>query len=304
MAGTGSCEGLLATWAQANPAHALALVIAALVVNDSKLKKTRKSSGTVKIERKKSALLNQSLLEFLSDTLFFQTMETNRKAELLFLVSEALQATDPNMFVTMLVHEADMTLSDRDLQIMQSSILVAVHSHVFRKFKVHSAWSEGRINDLENTLVSGAFDVEFCLDAESIHCTRYTQVHAWFLDTVILPFVQMWIRVTGSNIMMHPLCLAIHRLGRTYEMLSDETVVTCLQSDPVRSATRRASSLQQGTVEPSQYWLTTLENKERSPVPGEPAIVLSVCKMYGIAGMETLFLDDCQPPTSTRATIC
>ena len=298
MSGSGSCEGHLATWARANPAHALALVIAALVVNNSKLRKRKSSS--VKVERTKSAILNQSLLEFLSNTLFFQNMESGRKAQLLSLVRETLRATDPNMFNAMLVHEDDMMLADSDLQIMQSSILVAMHSHVFRKFKVHWAWSEGRIRDLENTLASSMFDFAFALDAKRIHCNEYKQVHGWFLDTEILPFVQMWVRVTGNNIKAHPLCLAIHRLGRTYEMLSDETAVNCVQSAPVRNATHQASLLQQqGTVESKRR---LQDNEERSPVPGDAAIVLSVCKMYGIAGMETLFLDDCPPRTRTRAT--
>ena len=290
ISGSGPGGGLLADWASENPGYALALIIAAMVSNDACMAKAAagKAKNRSTDRNKKSKRLNESLIDFLSCTMFFRGMATNVRVELLTRVMETLSATDPEMLKHMLDNEKEMALADRDVLIMQATLLVATYSHVFRKFKVHYQWCKYRVEALHGQPMSAPFKIKFSLVENDLKMAHYAQAHSWFIGKVIAPFLQMWVRLTGNDSSKNVLCLAVQRMARTYDMLCDTTVIDCTQTVPVRAVlTRQASSKPVG--EEDNAWQLFLDDSERSPVPADPVAVLSVCKMYGISSMKVLF---------------
>ena len=306
MSGTDSPDGgLLARWTTENPRLALALVISAMVSNDAGIAKTgatvrtmrksgemRKSGGSRR--HRKSFHLNESLMEFLSCTMFFRTMEPDFRVELLARVRETLSATDSQMPQLMLDNEKEMELADRDMFIMQATLLVATYSHVFRKFKVHFQWCRNRVEALKGAPMSSPFKTSFDLGEGDLKSRHFAQSQSLFLRNVIAPFLQMWLRLMtgnesplGSNV----LCLAVQRLARTYDMLCDTKIVDSTKSDPAR----RWLSSQASWMPPGAAFEAAcqsyLDNNEGSTGSADPHAVLSVCEMYGISSSQVLNTD-------------
>ena len=303
VSGTGPDGGLLAQWATENPSCALALVISAMVSNGTGIAKAvagkpsrRKSS--LDSRRRRSFHLNEALVEFLSYTMFFREMEPDVRVKLLTRVKETLAATDPEMPKLMLDHEKEMELADRDVLIMQATLLVAMYSHVFRKFKVHFEWCRSRVEALTGAPMSSAPSrkASFALVEDDLKMKHYAQAHSWLLGKVLAPFLQMWVRLTGNDSSINVLCIAVQRLAGTYDMFCEDTNV------PHSSRSVPVVDLSTPQEEAETSWQLYLDNSERSQsVPADPAAVLSVCEMYGISSMQVLFASSKSSCSKSRA---
>ena len=288
ISGTGPDGGLLAPWATENPSFAMALVISAMVSNDAGIAKTvarktsNRDSDPRSLRNTRSFHLNKSLIKFLSCTAFFQEMDPDVRFELLTRVKETLSATDPAMLKFMLDNEKAMELSNRNILVMQATLLVATYSHVFRKFKVHCQWCRFRIEALTGQpMPAQRFEMSFAMFEDDSMMRQYAQAHSWFLGKVMSPFLDMWVRLTGNEASTNVLCRAVQRLAGTYDMLCDNAnSPEDTQSSPVFDV-----SMPQGAETSGKLYDLDC-NRERSSVPAsDPVAVPSVCEIYGISSI-------------------
>mmetsp|Transcript_10482 Transcript_10482/g.18989 ORF Transcript_10482/g.18989 Transcript_10482/m.18989 type:complete len:204 (-) Transcript_10482:1291-1902(-) len=86
------------------------------------------------------------------------------------------------------------------MTLLQTSLFLAGHSHIFRKFNIHVQWCGERVATLQNTFVldQAGKRTEFAFFPASEKSARFAGLQIWFLSNVMLDFVTAWIEATRT----------------------------------------------------------------------------------------------------------
>mmetsp|Transcript_35861 Transcript_35861/g.64038 ORF Transcript_35861/g.64038 Transcript_35861/m.64038 type:complete len:517 (-) Transcript_35861:586-2136(-) len=136
---------------------------------------------------------------FMLRSAYVRSFPEGKRAALLQLVKKLYSVTDTSKFQELLNGERLfplLTLDDRDVFLLQTTLLVASNSHLFRRFDEHTAWCKKRVADLQRQVVCPNGDSVFAFDSPD--SVRFAKSHYWVLQYIMVPFLEMWARITAA----------------------------------------------------------------------------------------------------------
>lgn len=259
-----------------------------------------KSSFTTNLRETAAVAQARAICVLLSRTAYFKTLPEKSGTRLLELVSEISHVADPNMLEIMLRNETLMQQSGRsERHLLQATLVVASHSHLFRKFKDdHLAWCANRATNLQNSAVTSDELTPFAFTPGDCHfaSVRFSTSQVWTIENVMLPFTCLWARMVGGS-RPKELCMAVARMARTYEMTYK---APCMQSSagpggnallhssvPIRQFKSDAPPVEKMILSGDVKCPFVDRCKGSVPLPEDVPGMLSVCRMYNV-NAETL----------------
>ena len=282
-------QGVLAAFRCDHPRHCLALYLAALIfqlpqLSDHVTDRARNSIAG-RNSRKKTDAQMERVLTFLTESALFACVPREDKAEIVHLVTGSLRALDPEAFKELQCRELTDFGTDPAYLTMQATMVVASFNHVFRKFRVHSSWCQSRVEELQGKTVSATMKAVFAFSSKDITHSRYAKAHAWFVDRVLTPFTDLWLRLLVGTPEAHPLLQQVKRVSKTYGMMTDTRTVIATSSTPVRE--RCAALATKGDVRAS---ILSDDGSSHELLHSDMDAVMSICQIYGFVNLEELYV--------------
>jgi len=200
---------------------------------DGRGKRPQRASDTV--ERRLTVTKSQALAvrHVLAGSSYFRGLPEAESTRLLDAVAEISRVSDPNLFKQMLNNEKIMCLSAQpDTHLLQATLMVAKNSHILRTFTVHQSWCEYTLEKSQQSVVVASANVSHAFDFSPADGSsrRFARCHAWVIDNIMLPFLEMWARMAGGD-QSQRLCLAAARTARTYDLAACTTTTATSVTD-------------------------------------------------------------------------
>jgi hypothetical protein len=302
--------GALHRLSRDKPQFILAVCLAALtydvpglakpVKNASKLS-TNTGTATVGLlaRRRTTAQGQATAKQFLLSTAYVQAWPEAERAELLSIVGQLNEVSSPTTFGKILNQQIIVLLADRDLFLLQTTLVVASHSHIMRKFQTHLTWCEQMFRKLEGLPISIDGETDFCFGVEEAETPspRFAESQNWVILHIILPFVRMWAQAAEVP-EAQALSRKVERLAGTYDMMRVRQVadIDAMRANIQSTVPVRKSNEDMGTTKPGKDsdLLASCPlvngNKKQIEIPYDSMGMLSVCKMYNINVDELLYV--------------
>lgn len=270
-----------------------------LVKNASKLTTNTGTASVGLLGRRRTTAQGQAVKQFLLSTAYVQAWPEAERAELLSLVGQLNEISSPTTFGKIMNQQVVMLLANRDLFLLQTTLLVASYSHLTRKFKTHLAWCEQMFVKMEGLPISVDGETDFCFGVEEADSPsqRFAESQNWVILHIILPFVRMWAQIAEVP-EAQALSRKVERLAGTYDMMCVRQVadIDAIRANihstvPVRKLIEDLS-----TTKPGKYSDVLAScplvngNEKQIEIPYDSMGMLSVCKMYNINVDELLYV--------------
>eukprot|EP00873_Tetraselmis_striata_P027121 jgi/Tetstr1/447385/TSEL_034821.t1 len=189
--------GGLARLRAQQPVAVVALCLSALTYDATRLSKPVKRGSTASftarsasVSRHRSTAQGQVVRQFLLSTAYVRAWPEAERSRLLSLVGQINGAVgNPATLGNMLENEPLLLMSDHDLLLLQTTLMVASNSHILRTFKTQTVWCDLMFEKLRGTSVSLDEEAKFCFSPGDAASQRFARSHSWVLRHVVLPFV-------------------------------------------------------------------------------------------------------------------
>jgi len=270
------------------------------VKNASKLS-TNTGTATVGLlaRRRTTAQGQATAKQFLLSTAYVQAWPEAERAELLSIVGQLNEVSSPTTFGKILNQQVVLLLADRDLFLLQTTLVVASHSHIMRKFQTHLAWCEQMFRKLEGLPISVDGETDFCFGVEEAETPsqRFAESQNWVILHIILPFVRMWAQIAEVP-EAQALSRKVERLAGTYDMMCVRQVadIDAMRANIHSTVPVRKLIEDMGTTKPGKDSDVLAScplvngNEKHVEIPYDSMGMLSVCKMYNINVDELLYV--------------